>query len=67
MRGTIVDIPQRARLPFQSPFVADQGLALILPPLLSLIDRSIEWLEYAGNVSRDVVPHRILEPVDHGR
>ena len=62
-RGTIVDMPQRTRLPLQTPFAADHGLALIVPPLLSLINSHFEGLEHAGNMGQDIVLHRILEPV----
>jgi hypothetical protein len=41
----VSNIFQRAAV-FLGPLLIDDTLTLVVPPLLSLINRSFEWLEY---------------------
>lgn len=62
----VSNIFQRAAV-FLGPLLIDDSVALVVPPLSGLIDRDFEWLQEVGNVSRDIVPDQILEPIDLGR
>lgn len=43
----VSNIFQRAAV-FLGPLLIDDSLTLVVPPLLSLINRSFEWLEYGS-------------------